>query len=143
MNSKRDADIQPILISSTYLNRFDDGPVLTDQSMAILKENGVVGTYFLIGSNVVNNETHAKFVKDMYDAGHQIALHTWTHRQVSLQSTDQVISEIIFNILAIYKVIKKVPRYFRPPYSAIDDRVRFILKSMGLRPVIWNIESLD
>ncbi|KAJ3064646.1 chitin deacetylase [Podochytrium sp. JEL0797] len=122
---------------------FDDGPVLTDQSMAILKANNVVGTFFLIGSNVVNNATHAKFVQDLYDAGHQIALHTWTHRQISLQTTDQVISELIFNILSIYNVIGKVPRYFRPPYSAIDDRVRNILVAMGLRPVIWNIETLD
>ncbi|KAJ3064647.1 chitin deacetylase [Podochytrium sp. JEL0797] len=122
---------------------FDDGPVLTDQSMAILKANNVVGTFFLVGSNVVNNATHAKFVQDLYDAGHQIAMHTWTHRQISLQSTDEVISELIFNILAIYSVIGKVPRYFRPPYSAIDNRVRNILLAMGLRPVIWNIESLD
>ncbi|KAJ3141910.1 chitin deacetylase [Physocladia obscura] len=122
---------------------FDDGPVLTDQAMALLKTNGVVGTFFLIGSNVVNNATHAKFVQDLYNAGHQIALHTWTHRQISLQSTDEVISELIFNILSIYNVIGKVPRYFRPPYSAIDDRVRYILHSMGLRPVIWNIETLD
>ncbi|KAJ3073876.1 chitin deacetylase [Podochytrium sp. JEL0797] len=122
---------------------FDDGPVLTDQSMAILKASNVVGTFFLIGSNVVNNQTHAQFVQDLYNAGHQIALHTWTHRQISLQTTDEVISELIFNILSIYNVIGKVPRYFRPPYSAIDDRVRNILLAMGLRPVIWNIESLD
>ena len=97
----------------------------------------------MIGANVVNNATHAKFVQDIYEAGHQIALHTWTHRQISLQTTDKVISEIMFNILSIYNVIGKVPRYFRPPYSAIDDRVRYILYSLGLRPVIWNIETLD
>ncbi|KAJ3064648.1 chitin deacetylase, partial [Podochytrium sp. JEL0797] len=122
---------------------FDDGPMMTDQSMALLKANNVVGTFFLIGSNVANNATHAQWVKDLDSAGHQIALHTWTHRQISLQTTDQVISELIFNILSIYNVIGKVPRYFRPPYSAIDDRVRNILVAMGLRPVIWNIESLD
>ncbi|KAJ3241586.1 chitin deacetylase [Chytriomyces hyalinus] len=122
---------------------FDDGPVLTDRSLAILKANKVVGTYFLVGSAIVNNATHAQYVKDIYDNGHQIALHSWSHRPISLQSTDAVISELILNILAIYKVIGKVPRYYRPAYSAIDDRVRYILKSMGLRPVIWNIESLD
>ncbi|KAJ3390718.1 chitin deacetylase [Entophlyctis sp. JEL0112] len=123
--------------------QFDDGPILTDQSMALLKENNVVATFFLIGSNVVNNATHSQFVKDIYNAGHQIALHTWTHRQISLQTSDVVISELFFNILSIYNLIGKVPRYFRPPYSAIDDRVRYILHAMGLRPVIWNIESLD
>ncbi|KAI9327439.1 hypothetical protein BDR26DRAFT_875465 [Obelidium mucronatum] len=122
---------------------FDDGPVLTDQAMAILKANNVVGTFFLVGSKIAENATQAKFVQDLYDAGHQIALHSWTHRQMSLQSTDEVISELFFNILAIYNVIGKVPRYFRPPYSAIDDRVRNILVSLGLRPAIWNLESLD
>ncbi|KAJ3080654.1 chitin deacetylase [Rhizoclosmatium hyalinum] len=122
---------------------FDDGPVLSDQSRAILKENNVLGTFFVVGSNVVNNATHKQQLKDLDADGHVIALHSWTHRQVSLQTTDQVVAEIIFNILAVYNVIGKVPRYFRPPTSAIDDRVRFILKAMGLRPVIWNIESLD
>ncbi|KAJ3292733.1 chitin deacetylase [Rhizoclosmatium sp. JEL0117] len=122
---------------------FDDGPVLTDQSMAILKQNNVVGTFFLIGSTIVQNATHKQFVADLYNAGHQIALHSWTHRQMSLQTTDEVISELIFNILAIYNIIGKVPRYYRPAYSAIDDRIRNILYSMGLRPVLWNIESLD
>ncbi|ORY53174.1 glycoside hydrolase/deacetylase [Rhizoclosmatium globosum] len=113
---------------------FDDGPVLTDQSMAILKQNNVVGTFFLIGSTIVQNATHKQFVADLYNAGHQIALHSWTHRQMSLQTTDEVISELIFNILAIYNIIGKVPRYYRPAYSAIDDRIRNILYSMGLRP---------
>ncbi|KAJ3013867.1 UNVERIFIED_CONTAM: chitin deacetylase, partial [Siphonaria sp. JEL0065] len=122
---------------------FDDGPILAGQTLALLKANNVVGTFFLVGSNVVNNATHAKLVQDLCDAGHQIALHSWTHRQISLQSTDEAISEIIFNILAIYNVIGKVPRYFRPPYSAIDDRIRNMLLSMGLRPAIWNLESLD
>ncbi|KAI8615031.1 hypothetical protein BC830DRAFT_1124492 [Chytriomyces sp. MP71] len=122
---------------------FDDGPVYTDRTLATLKANKANGTFFLIGADVVNNQTHSQFVQDIFNAGHQIALHSWTHRQISLQPTDQVISELFLNILSIYKIIGKVPRYYRPAYSAIDDRVRFILKAMGLRPVIWNIESND
>ncbi|KAJ3024440.1 UNVERIFIED_CONTAM: hypothetical protein HDU68_008172, partial [Siphonaria sp. JEL0065] len=38
---------------------FDDGPILADQTLALLKANNVVGTFFLVGSNVVNNATHA------------------------------------------------------------------------------------
>ncbi|ORY53175.1 hypothetical protein BCR33DRAFT_675240 [Rhizoclosmatium globosum] len=49
----------------------------------------------------------------------------------------------------LFQYSRSLQRYWKgsqvlpPPTSAIDDRVRFILKAMGLRPVIWNIESLD
>ncbi|KAJ3354255.1 chitin deacetylase [Entophlyctis luteolus] len=98
-----------------YALTFDDGPGLTPSFMKLLDDNGVVGTFFLIGANVVSDPAHAQYVKDLYAAGHQIGLHTWTHRPISLQSNEELISEIIFNILSIYNIIGKVPRYFRPP----------------------------
>ncbi|KAJ3196400.1 chitin deacetylase, partial [Entophlyctis luteolus] len=116
---------------------FDDGPGLTPSFLNVLNDNAVVGTFFLIGANIVNDPTHVQYVKDLYDAGHQIALHT------CLQSNEELISEIIFNILSIYNIIGKVPRYFRPPYGAIDDRSRHLLYAMGLRPVMWTIDTAD
>ncbi|KAJ3383500.1 chitin deacetylase [Entophlyctis sp. JEL0112] len=123
---------------------YDDGPQLTSQTLALLAQTpGARATFFLIGANIINVAGHEQLVRDIDAAGHQIALHTYTHRQISEQSSPVVISELILNVLAIYKAIGKVPRYFRPPYSAIDDRVRNILVAMGLRPVVWNFESQD
>ncbi|KAJ3189060.1 chitin deacetylase, partial [Entophlyctis luteolus] len=107
-------DAHYALTLSVFPLAFDDGG-LTPSFMKLLDDNGVVGTFFLIGANVVSDPAHAQYVKDLYAAGHQIGLHTWTHRPISLQSNEELISEIIFNILSIYNIIGKVPRYFRPP----------------------------
>lgn len=39
--------------------------------------------------------------------------------------------------MAIEKVIGVRPKYFRPPYGDIDDRVRVIAQIMGFRPILW------
>ncbi|KAJ3104599.1 chitin deacetylase [Physocladia obscura] len=108
---------------------YDDGPVLTNQTLALLAQANLKATFFLIGSNVVNNATHASYVQAIHNAGHQIALHTWTHRQISLQASDS--QDISVHHVSCHDD------------SAIDDRIRNIIHSMGLRPVVWNIESQD
>jgi peptidoglycan/xylan/chitin deacetylase (PgdA/CDA1 family) len=32
---------------------------------------------------------------------------------------------------------------FRPPYGDVDDRVRAIIKAMGLRNIMWAVDSTD
>ncbi|KAJ3102020.1 hypothetical protein HDU96_009781 [Phlyctochytrium bullatum] len=52
------------------------------------------------------------------------------------------------NILALYgkKAIayaNKVPRYYRPAFGDIDDRIRNLVLAFGMRTVIWNILADD
>ncbi|KAJ3096431.1 chitin deacetylase [Physocladia obscura] len=122
---------------------FDDGPALTEDYIALLSANKVIGTFFLIGGNVVNNPNASIILNKLVNDGHQIALHTWSHHPVTIWDSDIFISETVLTAKAIYDIIGKVPRYWRPPYSSLDDRIRYILYTMGLRPVVWNVESDD
>lgn len=36
-----------------------------------------------------------------------------------------------------------VPKFFRPPYGGLDNRVRAILSKFGLRAVLWNYDTND
>ncbi|KAJ3156184.1 chitin deacetylase [Irineochytrium annulatum] len=120
---------------------YDDGPLqFEDQFLAMLAEKNVKATFFVIGANV---PWYSKQLLNAYNAGHQIGLHTWTHSFASTKTTDQIVAETIYNAIAVYNVIGKVPRYWRPPRGDIDDRVRAIMSAFGLRVAMWNVDSND
>lgn len=140
-NSKEDVTNCP---EKTWALTYDDGPkTFTPQYLDLLKKSNSTATFFVLGCNTVANSTWTKNLKDSYDAGHQIALHTWSHHHLTTQPTDQVITEIIWNALAIKQVIGKVPRYIRPPYGDVDNRIRAIFRAFGLKNVIWNVMTND
>ncbi|KAI8910100.1 hypothetical protein EDD86DRAFT_204542 [Gorgonomyces haynaldii] len=129
---------------------FDDGPTFREQNgqnvndttalMSLLQKNNVTATFFIVGSNAIQ---YPDIVKQAYDEGHQIALHTWTHHPLTSLTNEQIVAEIKYNEAIVYKAIGKIPRFFRPPYGDIDDRVRAIVQALGYQIVIWNKDSTD
>ena len=71
---------------------FDDGPSSnTNQILDILNQNGIKATFFVLGSNV---EKKPDVVKRMYDEGHFIANHGYSHVYESIyQSPENVLAE--------------------------------------------------
>ncbi|KAI8832354.1 hypothetical protein BC829DRAFT_93434 [Chytridium lagenaria] len=123
---------------------FDDGPSsFTQDLLDFLRLRDVKATFFVVGSSVVNQEGGMEALRRAYQDGHQIGYHAWTHRPSSTLTNDELVSEIVWTAVAIYRAIGLVPRYYRPPYGDIDDRVRNLLLAMGLRPVLWNVDSND
>ena len=61
---------------------FDDGPhrEFTPQVVEALNQRGAKGTFFMVGSWVGQKE---ELVRQMADAGHQIANHSWEHANFS------------------------------------------------------------
>ncbi|KAI7856346.1 hypothetical protein BDC45DRAFT_503736 [Circinella umbellata] len=120
---------------------YDDGP--TDFSPKLydyLKETNQKATFFMIGGQVVK---YPDYTKRAFDEGHELAMHTWTHSYMTTLPTEQIVAELKWNELAIKEVTGYSPRFFRPPYGDIDDRVRSIAKALGFTPVIWNYDTDD
>src|SRR5712672_3200697 len=44
---------------------------------------------------------------------------------------------------AIQRATGVSPTLFRPPYGAINATVRETAEQLGLRPVLWSVDSLD
>ena len=120
---------------------YDDGPsTLTPSLLTALKAKNVKSTFFVVGSRVIGNP---RILKQAYDDGHQIGIHTWSHPYLTSLTNEQVVAEIMWTAQAIKEVIGVYPKYVRPPYGDIDARVAAILKNMGLTVTIWSKESLD
>lgn len=131
----RDTDITACPDKLTWGVSFDDGPAFyTQQLLDYLSSINVTSTFFVVGSRVVERP---QVLIEEYMTGHEIAVHTWSHRPLTMLTTEQVVAELGWTRKAIKDVLGVTPTLMRPPYGDIDDRVRAISLAMGMVPVIW------
>jgi len=112
---------------------FDDGPdpTWTPAILDVLKRKGAKATFFLIGSEA---DKYPGLVKRIYDEGHEIGNHTWSHPDISNISNRYF--EVELNLTERYfegKLGVK-PVLFRPPYS-IDQEPD---TADQMRPLEWS-----
>jgi peptidoglycan/xylan/chitin deacetylase (PgdA/CDA1 family) len=106
----------------------------------ILKEKNVHATFFVLGSQAAQ---YPDLVRRMYQEGHEVASHTWSHPHLMSLTTDQIIAELTQTEDLIYSLIGQRPRYIRPPYGETDDRVQAIINALGMKTIMWNMDTVD
>ena len=124
---------------------FDDGPrdPYTAQILDVLRDQGVLATFFLIGENV---ERYPALAKRILREGHAIGNHSFSHRALPSLAGASVRGEIDRADRAIQTATGLRPRLFRPPYGSIDPRLRGpngLLASRGHTVVLWSVEVND
>ncbi|KAG1459978.1 hypothetical protein G6F56_006048 [Rhizopus delemar] len=120
---------------------YDDGPSeYSPKLYDYLDKVKVKATFFMVGGQVVQFPEHALRA---YKSGHEIAMHTWSHSYMTTLTNEQIVAELKWNELAIKEVTGVSPKYFRPPYGDIDDRVRNVAAALGFIPIIWNHDTND
>ena len=140
---------------------FDDGPsgTNTPKVLDILSNYGVKGTFFLLGENIDKNDENKEIVKRMYNEGHSIANHTYTHNTRKLYPGNYVdvntfISEVdqtnnsLKAILGKYfntRVVRMPGGYMTREYYK-DPNLQNLnneFNNKGLVSIDWNALSRD
>lgn len=120
---------------------FDDGPNCSHNVFYdYLSQNEQKATMFYIGSNVMDWPFEAQ--RALAD-GHEICVHTWSHKYMTSLTNDEVFAELYYTMEAMKLVVGVTPTCWRPPYGDVDDRVRYIAHALGLRTIIWKYDSND
>lgn len=120
---------------------YDDGPSeFSPKLYDYLDKINVKATFFMVGGQVVK---FPEYALRAYKSGHEIAMHTWSHSYMTSLTNEQIVAELKWNELAIKEVTGVAPKYFRPPYGDIDNRVRDVAAALGFIPVIWNYDTND
>ncbi|KAG9091926.1 Carbohydrate esterase 4 protein, partial [Ceratobasidium sp. 392] len=125
---------------------FDDGPYVNTKKLGdLLNKNGAKGTWFVNGNNYgcIYDSSNAASVKYVYDQGHQIASHTWSHAHLASLSGSALKAEFTKTNTAIKKITGADPAFMRPPYGEYDNEVREVAGSLGQKVVIWDFDSGD
>lgn len=129
-----------IVIKEKYVAiTFDDGPdgKTTENLLEGLKERGVVATFFIVGENIEGNE---EVIKKMYEEGHLIGNHTYSH--INLMQTDmkKSLEEIEKTNEKIYEITGYYPQYIRAPYGKYDRQLE---DNVDMIPVFWDVDPND
>lgn len=121
---------------------FDDGPApgTTRRLIRILKEAEVPATFFVVGRRV---DQHPELVREIEEAGFAIGNHSWAHRQMTAQSDRQLRRTLDATNRALLRAGVRPTRLMRPPYGAINARVRRVVTRAGYVPVLWSVDSRD
>jgi peptidoglycan/xylan/chitin deacetylase (PgdA/CDA1 family) len=118
---------------------FDDGPSkYTDGLLDALAQRDVVVTFFMQGCNA---ENYPSVVKKAYEAGHQIASHTYDHPYLTSLSTASVQSQVSKTVSILNNATGQTNSYFlRPPYGSYNSSV---LATIATPAILWSVDTRD
>ncbi|MBO4159243.1 MULTISPECIES: polysaccharide deacetylase family protein [Micromonospora] len=120
---------------------FDDGPTgSTGALLNVLRANNVRATMFNVGQNVQGNPSAARA---QVDAGMWIGNHSWNHAHMTSMGQSQMQSDLSQTNSAIQSATGVRPQLFRPPYGETNSTLQSVASSLGMRQVIWDVDSQD
>ncbi|MDP4208898.1 MAG: glycosyltransferase [Bacteroidota bacterium] len=99
---------------------FDDGPndEYTPKILKILRDNNVHATFFVTG---VNAEANIPLLKRVYDEGHEIGNHTFSHPNLEEVSASRIRLELSLTRILLESMLGHSTILFRPPYNTDSD----------------------
>ncbi len=112
----------------------------TREIMAICDSYGVKATFFLVGFWV---EEYPDLVKEIYNNGFEIGLHSNTHPDMTKLTASEMQLELSTNISLIEELTNYTPKLFRAPYGYYNNTLLEVCEEMGLSCIQWSVDSLD
>jgi len=105
-----------------------------------LAKHGVTATFFLIGEHLAG---HRALVEEMHEAGHELAVHGWTHMCAVAVAPRRLSDEVTATADAIADITGTAPRWYRPPYGVTTLASTDAARNAGLAPVLWTSWGRD
>ena len=112
----------------------------TQTLINILGKYNVKATFFVVGDWV---DKYPESVKALHDAGHEVMNHSLHHDHYNALTADQVVADVTACNEKIAAITGVTPCLIRCPYGEYDDHVISAIRSMGMEPIQWDVDSLD
>ena len=112
----------------------------TQMLIDILGKYNIKATFFVVGEWV---DKYPESVLALHEAGHEVMNHSNDHAHFNSLTSDQIVENINACSDKIEEVTGVRPTLFRPPYGEYDDHVIAAVRSMGIEPIQWDVDSLD
>ena len=114
----------------------EDTQILID----ILARYDIKATFFVVGDWA---EKYPESVKALHDAGHEVMSHSNHHDHYNTLTAEQIIADVTASNERISASTGVTPTLIRCPYGEYDDHVISAIRSMGMEPIQWDVDSLD
>lgn len=122
---------------------FDDGPNpapnRTPALLAALKTSGAKATFFVVGKMV---EKSPGLVTQMFDNGHEIANHSYSHPNLTYLTPSAVEAELCRTSVLVRDLTGSRPRFYRPPGGNFNTATVEAARSLGLAGAYWTLDAI-
>ena len=130
---------QDKVIYLTFDAGYENGNV--EKILNVLKDQQVRGAFFILG-NLINR--NPELVKRMSDEGHLVCNHTYTHKNITAMSPDDIVKELTRLENAYTELTgKPMAKYFRPPEGTFDQNSLKAVADQGYKTVFWSFAYAD
>lgn len=106
----------------------------------ILDEEKVKVTFFLDGSWLSRNR---ELAAEMLKRGHEMENHAYTHPNMSTLSRARATAEIVKTQKLLKESLGVTNTWFAPPSGDYDQETVEITASLGLKTVLWTLDTVD
>jgi peptidoglycan/xylan/chitin deacetylase (PgdA/CDA1 family) len=131
---------QPGVVALT----FDDGPfAYTDQALNLLNNAGFKATFFMNGDNWDSIYNRQSTVRAVYNGGHQVGSHTWSHADLGTLDYNGVSNQLTMLEDAFVDIIGVYPTYLRPPYLSMSSTALSAAGALGYHVISVDIDTID
>jgi peptidoglycan/xylan/chitin deacetylase (PgdA/CDA1 family) len=119
---------------------FDDGPSgrYTQALLDGLKLRGAKATFLLCGYRI---EQYPELTRRIFDEGHEIGYHGFSHDSMQRMSRRQIGQELIDSRALLPEDCD--PVWFRPPGGVVTDGVRQVAQARQLALLSWSVDPKD
>jgi len=103
-------------------NPVDQVPESTRPILDLLDKYNIKATFAVLGTVA---EQHPELIKEIYDKGHEIASHAWSHKTLHELGKDAFEDEIKKSVSLLQSLTGEKPIGFRAPSFSIDNSTKW------------------
>ncbi|XMB66850.1 polysaccharide deacetylase family protein [Mycoplasmatota bacterium zrk1] len=113
----------------------------TSTLLDVLTEENVPATFFVTGHFM---RKHPELIKRMYDEGHIVGNHTWSHPDLTSITSKEVELELSKIENKYFEITNsKMLKFVRPPRGTFSPKSLKTLTDLGYVTVLWSLAHVD
>lgn len=110
------------------------------QILKTLEKHQIKSTFFFDGSWVKKNPDLAKTI---WEAGHEIGNHAYSHPDLSKYSIAQTMEEIKTTNDVIKETLGVEPIWFAPPSGSFNQNTIQVANELNMKTILWTVDTVD
>jgi len=127
------------VIYLTFDAGYENGNV--GKTLDILRKHNVKGAFFVLGHLIEDNTA---LVNKMFDDGHLVCNHTYSHACMVGKSREEFQAELSrLESVCIEKTGREISKFYRPPEGRFDEESLSFAQEMGYKTVFWSFAYAD
>lgn len=117
---------------------WDNGDI--EEILNALDKAQVKATFFILGQWC---EKYPESVQEIAKRGHEIASHSYTHRDMNTLTREELAQEVTKAMAVLEETCGKKPELLRPPSGTYNDLAVEVIRGLGYYPIQWDVDTLD